>query len=599
MLAIGKKLYSLLTPTERKKAAILLGMILLMGFLDMVGVASIVPFMTVLANPSVVDANPTLAACKKFFGTQSPENFLFLLGVLVLLLLVTSIAFRAFTTYSIVRFTSMRNFGLSTRLVTGYLRQPYEWFLNRNSADLGKTILTEVDQVIRGAMLPLSQVIAGISISCFLISLLVFSNPQLALIVSAVLATAYGLIYIYLRPKLRLVGQERVQNNRLKYQIVSEAFGGIKEIKVRGLEESFREKFKHPAFRYANAEASHALAGQLPRYLLETIAFGGMLALALYLLKTKGSLENALPTMALYALAGYKLMPTLQQVYQGSVTLRYAEAAIDNLVEDLEAQTVLIPQAQKRSRDLELNECIELKDVCYSYPNSTRTTLQNLNLKIPALSTVGLVGFTGSGKTTTADLILGLLHPKSGQLCVDGKQIDDENRPNWQSQIGYVPQSIYLTDDTIAANIAFGIPSESIDLSAVERAATIANLHEFIVNNLPDKYQTFVGERGIRLSGGQRQRIGIARALYHSPKLLVLDEATSALDNLTEVAVMDAVNRLSTHLTIILIAHRLSTVQRCDRIYLLDSGRIAGQGTFDELVQTSPLFKQFAATAAK
>ena len=308
--------------------------------------------------------------------------------------------------------------------------------------------------------------------------------------------------------------------------------------------------------------------------------------------RSGGEFVLVIPVLTVYALAGYRFIPALQNIY-GSVTqLRYAEPAINEIYNDIKSLGSF--NIEENKTILQFNKNITLNHVYFQYPKSSKTALRDIHINIPVNRTVGLVGSTGSGKTTVADVILGLLKAHKGTLEVDGKIINDSNRRNWQRSIGYVPQFIYLADDTVAANIAFGVDPKNIDNAAILRAAKIANLHEFVVNELPKKYETYVGERGIRLSGGQRQRIGIARALYHDPKLLVLDEATSALDSITEKAVMEAVNNLGKEITIILIAHRLSTVKKCDTIFLLENGKLKEKGTFQELIQLSDQFKESA-----
>jgi ABC-type multidrug transport system fused ATPase/permease subunit len=331
----------------------------------------------------------------------------------------------------------------------------------------------------------------------------------------------------------------------------------------------------------------------MPRFVLEAIAFGGMLSVVLYLMARSGSFVSALPIIALYVFAGYRLMPALQQIYAGLVRLRFAGPALDALHADL----MSLKPADATDADTEamlLRQAIKLANIQFGYPNAKEPALKGINLNIPANGTIGLVGATGSGKTTTVDIILGLLEPHEGTLTVDEKVINASNLRQWQKAIGYVPQQIYLADDSVAANIAFGVEPSRIDQAAVEHAAQIANLHDFVVNELPEGYATAVGERGVRLSGGQRQRIGIARALYHKPQVLILDEATSALDSLTEQAVMDAVSNLGNEITIILIAHRLSTVRQCDQIYLLDKGKVKAQGTYDQLMRNDDIFRAMA-----
>ena len=592
-----KKLLALLTPLERKRAGGLMIMILVMAFLDMLGVASILPFMAVMANPDLVQTNALLYAAfttSGHMGIHTTEQFLFAIAVLVFALLVTSLAFKALTNFAQTHFVRMREYSIGKRLVEGYLHQPYSWFLNRHSADLGKTILSEVGTVIGSGMNPLMTLIAQSTVALALLILLIVVNPLLALSVFIVLVLAYAGIFAVMSGWLKRLGQARVKANQERFTAVSEAFGAAKEVKVGGLEQAYIERFAKPARIYAKGQATAQAIAQLPRYALEAVAFGGMLLVILYLMaQSGGSFAAALPIIALYAFAGYRLMPALQQIYVALTQLRFAGPALEVLHKDLsslEAATVHYGHLTP----LQLTRDITLNQVDYRYPNAPCPALKGMNLTIPAYTTVGFVGVTGSGKTTTVDLILGLHEPQEGSLNVDGKPITAANRRQWQRAIGYVPQHIYLADDSVAANIAFGVQAKDIDQQEVERAAKIANLHEFVSNDLPQGYATTVGERGVRLSGGQRQRIGIARALYHNPQVLILDEATSALDNLTEQAVMEAISNLGHDITIILIAHRLSTVRQCDQIYLLERGEVKARGSYDQLIVSS---QQFAAMA--
>jgi ABC-type multidrug transport system fused ATPase/permease subunit len=592
-----RKLYDLLSPAERKRALLLAGMILVMAMLDVVGVASIMPFMAVLANPGLVQSNAVLSAAYSFFGFESEQAFLFALGVVVFLLLVTSLVFKAVTTYAQTRFTLMREYGLGKRLVEGYLHQPYSWFLGRHSADLGKTILSEVGTVIGRGVVPFMTLIAQGAVAVALLVLLVIVDPMLALTVGLVLGVSYSIIFKSVGGLLKRLGQARVMANRERFTAVSEAFGAAKEVKMAGLESTYVRRFAAPAEVYAKGQATSQVIIQVPRFVLEAIAFGGMLLVILYLMAQRGSFAGALPVIALYAFAGYRLMPAMQQIYGAFTQLKFSGPALDALHEDLMSLGKHGEDTGALSTDYQqmiLSEEIALNNVVYRYPNAEQAALKGISVQIPVNTTVGFVGATGSGKTTTVDVILGLLVPSEGSLMVDGRVIDESTRRQWQRAIGYVPQQIYLSDDTVASNIAFGLEKSEIDQSAVERAAKIANLHEFVVNDLPRGYETAVGERGVRLSGGQRQRIGIARALYHEPQVLILDEATSALDNLTERAVMDAVNNLGHEITIILIAHRLSTVRQCDQIYLLERGEVKGSGTYEELIAKSDRFATMA-----
>ena len=580
-----KKLLALLTPVERRHATALMGMTLGMAFIDTLGVASILPFVAVLTTPDLIHTNSLLSTAftaSRHLGIYTTEQFLFYLGVLVFFLHVTSLVFKALTIFLQTRFALMREYSISKRLVESYLHQPYAWFLNRHSADLGKTILSEVNVVIYGGMIPFMTLMAQSMITLAVLALLVIVDPLLAIYVGSLLGLAYIGIFAVLRGWLKRLGQERTKANQLRFTAVSEAFGAVKVLKVGGLEQIFIQRFSAPSEKYAKSQATAKNIAQVPRFALEAIAFGGMLLVILYLMNQSGSFTTALPIISLYAFAGYRLMPAMQQIYQAFTQLRFAGPAIGALYQDFNS---LQPwNVQKCPLNLlPLRDKISLSNVDYRYPNATMPSLKGININIPAGRTVGFVGPTGSGKTTLVDLILGLLEPQQGVLEIDGNPITAVNRGQWQRSIGYVPQHIYLADDTVAANIAFGVNAKNIDQHAVELAAKAANLHDFVVNDLTHGYATTVGEHGVRLSGGQRQRIGIARALYHNPQVLILDEATSALDNLTEQAFMDAVYNQGPSRTIIMIAHRLSTVRQCDQIYFLDRGEIRGSGTFAEL----------------
>ena len=384
---------------------------------------------------------------------------------------------------------------------------------------------------------------------------------------------------------------KRLKANEERYTSISEAFGAYKELKVGNLEDSYIKRFTSPSKIYAKSQSASQILNQLPRYAIEAIAFGGMLLLTLYLMTKSGgvSFNNVLPIIALYVFAGYRLMPALQISYGAISNIRYTGPSLDALYNDFKKLQTDLPE--QNQINLSLNNKITLKNIDYSYPNSSTRVLKNIQMDITACNTIGIAGSTGSGKTTLVDVILGLLEAQQGTLEVDSIIINKKNCRTWQRMIGYVPQHIYLTDNTIANNIAFGVDTHDINQEAVEKAAKIANINDFVVNELPLKYQTIVGERGVRLSGGQRQRIGIARALYNNPKLLIFDEATSALDNNTEEAVMDATHNLKKETTIILIAHRLTTMKKCDIIFLLEKGKLVDKGNYEELTKKNPFFK--------
>jgi len=594
MSTIKKYLY-ILSVRERTYAAILLTMMVILAFLEMAGILSIMPFMTVLLNPEVIETNLILNSVYRhsnIIGIDTRKEFIFLLGIGFFLVLIISILFKLLTNYLQVRFTVGRNYSLARRLVEGYLNQPYSWFLNRNSAELGRTILADVNIVIGRGLSSLMNFIKYSFVTIAILVILIFADIKLTLMVGLTLGLTYLFIFLFIRKFLGKLGQKRLDAYKRMFRFVNEAFGATKEIKVSGLENTYIKKFSKPASSLIGISALNHLIGETPRSCLEAIAFGGIILLSLYLMQESANFAEAIALIALYVFAGYRLIPAVQQLYTSLISLKFVGPTLDSLYKNLKNLPKLNSQLSKDT--LTLNEKIAFKNISFNYPSSKKTVLKNISFNIPARNIVGIVGATGSGNTTLVDIILGLLETKKGSLEVDGKIINKKNLRAWQRSIGYVPQHIYLSDDTIAANIAFGIDRKKIDYEAVKRSAKIAKIDKFITIELPQKYETFVGERGIRLSGGQRQRIGIARALYFNPKVLILDEATSALDNNTEKQLMKEIKKLGKNMTIIMIAHRLSTIRRCNSIILLEDGELKGQGTFKELIEINDDFKTAA-----
>ncbi|PZX50004.1 ABC transporter ATP-binding protein [Cereibacter changlensis] len=585
MIDTYRKLYTILSGRERKLAVMLTLLALLMGFLDVLGVAAVLPFLAVVSNPDLIQENSWLRMAHGWLGNPEVSTFLIILGFAAFLFVLFAALFRAGSFYALTYFVRMRVPSLSLRLMESYLSQPYTWFLQRHTSDLGKSILSEVAQVVNGPLQAAVNLVAYAVMMAFLVIFLLILEPAAALGAAVLFGGAYGLIYLLVKRPLARMGEELVETNRVKFQIMQEAMGGIKNVKLMNLENSYLERFKDPSYSQAKNQAAYAVISELPRHLLEVIAFGGMILFVLWLLITQGGMiADIVPILGIYAFSAARMFPTLQKLFASVSTIRYGKAALDALCIDLQGSG---ERDLRKGADLpavRLREKLELADVSFTFPGTEKPSLSGLWLSIAARTSVGIVGATGAGKTTAVDLILGLLAPASGALRVDGQVIDAHNVRAWQRSVGYVPQDIFLVDDTIAANIAFGLPPEKIDYAAVERAARAASLHAFVSDHLPLGYDTMVGERGTRLSGGQRQRIGIARALYNEPDLLVFDEATSALDNLTERAVIEAVYALGGSKTIIMIAHRLSTVQHCDQILMLENGRVAAAGPYDRLV---------------
>ena len=588
MIIIIKKILYLLTPKERRRGALILFMTFVMAFFDVLGIVSIFPFIAVLTDPTLIETNYIINNIYNYvslIGIKNNNDFFFVLGILIFILLVFSILFKAFTIYLQIRFVQNCDYNISKRLTEAYLHQPYVWFLNQNSSELGKNILSEVSQVVIGGLNQIIELISKSLITILIIFLLIAVNPLIAFTVFFFISGIYISFYLLIRIYLKVIGKKRFKFNELRFKIANEVFSGIKEIKIRHLKYFYINRFSTASKIFFDVNSKSKILTQLPRFFLEVIIFGGSLILILYMIKILGGFNSALPLISLYIFAGYRLMPAIQSVYSSFSTLIFNTAAIDKLYSDFKNLKLSKKNDQNNNDKLILKNSINLNDIFFTYPNSKIPVLKNINLNISVNSNVGFIGATGSGKTTIIDIILGLLEAQQGQFKIDGQIITKENLATWQRTIGYVPQQIYLIDDTLASNIAFGVKPEDINQDVVEKVSKIAHLHDFVKNELPNKYQTKIGERGVRLSGGQRQRIGIARALYHNPQLLVLDEATSALDNKTEQMIIDSLNALSEKITIITIAHRLNTLKNCDTIYKFDKGTIVDKGTYEQIIK--------------
>jgi len=596
MKDIIKKIFSLFSPKERKQICWLVLAILIMGLLETTGIASILPFLAVIANPETINTNNILFKLYTATGLTDQTHFLFFLGIGVLVILIISNGFSAFTNWLLLRFIYFQGHRLSSELFQQYLKRPYSFFLNHNSSDLMKNIISEVHRVIVGVLTPTMQIVSRLIIAVCILVFLVAMDPFLALLVFTVCGGSYVAVFITARKKLTERGKITTKTQSQRFKLTSEAFGGIKDLKLLNREANYITRYNRPSLDFAASEATSQAITILPKYALETIVFGGMMLIMLYTIGIKKEISQVLPILGLYAFAGYRLMPGFNQIFQGSSLIRYHSAALDTIHEHIIVESIGQQRIdnKKLEDNLPLKKEIRLENICFNYPGSDSATIKNLNITIQANSTIGIVGSTGSGKTTLIDIILGLLKIDSGKFIVDDTYVNSENLNEWKKNLGYVPQQIFIADDTVTKNIAFGIPDDEIDQTAVVQAAIIANINDFISLELPKGYDTNLGERGAKLSGGQRQRIGIARALYHAPKVLILDEATSALDGVTENAVMDAIQNLAGRKTIIMVAHRITTVKECDTIFVMENGGIIASGNYEKLINSCDQFKAMA-----
>ena len=596
-----RKALALLDAQERRNALKVLGVMVVGAFASAAMVGSVFPFLSVLADPRLIAENAVLSWAYRMGGFTSDYGFLVALGLGAIGVILAANLVLILQTWAVARYTQMRVHSISRRLLAHYLVQPYEQFLGRHSGDMSTNILSEAQQVVGQFLRPLAELIsATLTVTAVVVTLLMV-DPIVASIAIGSFAAIYGAVTVTTRRYVRRMGQRRAQANAGRFRMAGEALGGIKDVKLLGREAAYLDRFSGPSAEMAQAQIGVGVLAQAPRYAIQLVAFGGIIVLCLVLLDPEGlqereALGGILPLVGLLAFAGQRLMPELQKLYQSITQMTAGTAALDRVHADLTGgrharldRSIPAP--------LGLRHALELEDVTYTYPNAERPGLRDIGLTIHAGERIGVVGASGAGKTTLADVVLGLLAPQAGTIRADGAEITPETLRAWQQTVGYVPQDIFLTDASLSENIALGLRPEEIDEAKVERAARIAQLHDFAMAELPDDYATLIGERGVRLSGGQRQRIGIARALYHDADLIVFDEATSALDNLTEREVMTSIDALPGDKTILMIAHRLSTVKVCDRIVVMDRGQVAGVGPWDELVSRNAAFRALAEAA--
>jgi ABC-type multidrug transport system fused ATPase/permease subunit len=589
------QLYAILPPASRRGLAAVVFVSLLSALFETASVASILPFMAIVMDPAIISRYDWLANFVLKLGIHSQHGAVIAAGGLTIVVLALGNAVSAANLWTQTRYIAKARRLLSSELFTGFLHQPYSFHVQRDTASLSRVLGSDVESALGGFLASLLGVVAKGLSGLVLISFIVIVDPLVALGTVLLLGGGYMFIYRLIRVRQSRLGAQMVEASVSLGRATLEGFAGIKELRVLGREATSTQTYTEVLATLVKAQASNLLAAALPRYVIEVMAYAGIVAVTLgFVLKGEGT--AAVPSLALYALAGNRLVPIFQQFFASAITIKYHTKAVESLAADLTlVRQTLMPNdpSAHEQQPLAFQHTLTLTNVIFTYPTAQSAALKGISLAILKNQSIGFVGRTGSGKTTLADLILGLYPPQTGSIEVDGIILTAKNDRAWRRRVGYVPQTVFLTNASIAENIALGIPFDDIDHTAVIRAAQMSQAEEFI-QLLPEGYSTVVGERGVKLSGGQRQRLGIARALYHRPDVLVFDEATSALDGMTEDAVMEAVQRLSAQCTLILIAHRLRTIQACDRIVMLEAGRIVADGTYSELLTSSVAFKQLA-----
>jgi ABC-type multidrug transport system fused ATPase/permease subunit len=575
-----KKLLSFFPAQDRYRVYLLLVSTTLSGLLQAVGVASIMPFIAVVADPGLVTENAYLASVYERFAFESTSEFLVFLGVGAMLVLVVTNVLVAVNAWLTFRVCHLGEHDLSRQLLQTYLRSPWRLLLQRNSAELLKMLVSEIDRVVIGTMMAGIGVFADAVTTLFIVALLLWIHPWVTLATLVVLGVAYGVIYALVIPRVTRLGTEFPALNTEAYKNAHEALAAAREIRVLGVEDHFVERFSRPLLRLSRNSIRYSTLDIIPAQALELIAFGGLIAAAVYMIAETDDAAGVVPTIAMFGFAAYRLIPALKDLFDGLEAIRYNMVALDPLWKDYS-----LPRAAAGPDEgpaLGMRDALRLEGVTFTYPGARRPALAGVDLAIRAGLAHCFVGTTGAGKSTTVDMLLGLLEPSSGRITVDGRPLDAASVRAWQRNIGYVPQSVFLLDDSVASNIALGVDAAAIDEARLERAARVAGIHDFIVGELPQGYRTLVGERGASLSGGQRQRIGIARALYRDAPVLVLDEATNELDLITETKVLQALRDLGPR-TLVFVSHRATVAAFCDVVAVFEAGRVVAEGDYRSL----------------
>lgn len=547
--------------------------------------------MELVANPEAIEKSIWLDRIYRFFAFESREQMLIATGIGVAFLIGLSSGISILTTWMQYKYSWSTAHDLSLRLLRTYLQKPYAFYLTRNTAELQAYIMGEVSGLTSGVIIPVIEIISRSLVSIIIFILLLIVDPQIALIMFCSLGGAYVLIYLARQNYLKRIGHHRINMNMLRYKSLGELLSGIKTVTVYNEEDFFYRRYEKASEEFCNVQPQYNLVLAAPRYILEFLAFGSILAITIYLLATLGNIQTAIPRLSLYAIAGYRLLPALQMAFSATAKVRHNYPILERLYDDLVLSLKSKAGKSVEQEAFSLQSGIYVRNLSFTYENTDQPVIKSLNLDLPKGNTIAFVGSTGSGKSTLIDLIVGLLYPEKGSIKIDNRALTRENASAWQSLIAYVPQDVFLFDDTIARNIAIGKKDEEIDFEKLKEVTQIANIYDFISQEQKDGFHTKIGEKGVRLSGGQRQRLGLARALYRNPQVLILDEATSALDNITERSIIESLDKLPRAITTIIIAHRLSTVRHADCIYVLSEGRIKAQGTYTTLIHSDDTFK--------
>lgn len=596
MTALGKAV-EMLQAAERRRALVCVGASLLSAVMASAMILFVVQFLQLLFRPETAESPGWLSLLRRAMGNPDAYDFVVGFGILCAVIALAAFVAQLYQVHRISTFTAGLTHTLGRRLLAGYLYQPYEFALSRHSAGMTANILAEAEQAVGTFYRPVVQLLAGSLTTIAVLAVLSSVNPLAVALATLSVGLPYALSYFLVRARVKTLGEMRAQANQQRYRNASESLQGFKDVKILGRESAYLERFDTPSRTVRDATIAAQALSNIPRFALQSTAVLACIVVCLLLVTEQDYLSNAAlgdlaPILGTLAIAAQRLMPEIQRILDSLLRLQYGVASIDALHADLVGDTC--PEKKEGARRLRLTNALHLEGLGYHYAGATVPGLHELTLSLPAGGRIGIVGPSGAGKTTLGDMVLGLLTPSRGRMVVDGVEITKANRRDWRRSVGFVPQEIFLMDASIAENIALGLSRDAINMDKVRQCGRLAQIDGFVTETLPQGYDTPVGERGVRLSGGQRQRLAIARALYRDSDLIVFDEATSALDTHTEAEVMAALRALPGATTVLLIAHRLSTLDVCDQIIVLDHGQLVGLGTFADLMETCPTFRKLA-----
>jgi ATP-binding cassette, subfamily B, bacterial PglK len=603
MITTLKKILKLLRPGDKIKLVLLLMMMLLAALVEVIGVGMIPVFISIIAVPHTVMDIEWLRPIFEKFGIVTGGDLLVYGSIFLIIVFILKNLYLLFYNYIQTRFIFLRLSSIGSNLFKLYMHAPYEFHLKRNSAELLRNVTNETQHLVNGVLYNILKIAKDLVLIIGIFAMLLWLEPVVSLIVFLFLGGGGTLFIMVIRERIRKYGQIAQNERRNMINSVNEGLGGFKDARVLNREKWFYKRFSSNLSSFVKAQIFSDVAALANRPVIETIAISGMLFIALLLYWQGRGLDSVITVMTLFGAATLRLMPAIQEMMKAFTNLKYFIFSVDPIYNDTMELKGEARKYNSRSKNndykkpvrktkLSFENEILFKAISYNYPGSDIQAVKNLSLTILKGNAVGLVGPSGAGKTTLVDILLGLLEPQQGKITVDNIDIHNDISA-WKDCIGYIPQFIFLADNTIRRNIAFGLPDNEIEEVKLQNAIKAAQLDE-LVNSLPDGIDTIIGEDGTRLSGGQRQRIGIARALYNDPQVLIMDEATSALDNITERYVINAIERLKGERTIVMIAHRLTTVEKCDYLYYLKNGQIVDSGTYKELISNNSEFKKMA-----